>query len=258
MPRRWYDDDWDFPQYVSAAERRDKARRRAADLAKKGRALQPVTATGTKIGKTFWGRSWCENLERYSDYANRLPRGRTYLRNGSVIDLQITKGEVAALVSGTDLYETDIRITPVPLARWKAICTDCAGAIDSVVDLLRGQFSKTVMARLCQQKTGLFPAPAEIKFDCSCPDSARMCKHVAAVLYGVGARLDESPELLFTLRNVNQQDLIAHAGQGMVKKTKPKTDRRFLQDENLSDIFGIDIATPPVRRRRRGVKKMGS
>jgi len=253
MPSRWYDDEWDFPDYVSTGARRDKAQRHSEALAKKGRVLQPVTAEGLKIGKTFWGRAWCDNLERYSDLANRLPRGRTYLRSGAVIDLQIAKGVVKALVSGSNLYETEVRIAPVPLAQWKGICADCAGAIDSVVALLKGEFSKTVMERLCRQKTGLFPIPAEIKFDCSCPDSARMCKHIAAVLYGIGSRLDQSPELLFTLRNVNQDNLITHAGRGMVK-TKPKTSRRFLEEKNLSEIFGIDIAAPAKRGRKR---KMG-
>ena len=169
---------------------------------------------GRTIARTFWGKAWCDNLERYSDYANRLPRGRTYVRNGSVVDLQIAPGEVNATVSGSELYKVAVKVSAVPKARWNSICTDCAGAIDSLVELLQGRFSKGVMERICQQKTGLFPAPDEIEFSCSCPDWASMCKHVAAVLYGIGARLDEQPELLFKLRKVDEKDLIAKAGKG--------------------------------------------
>jgi uncharacterized Zn finger protein len=239
MARRYYDDD--FPEYVSVEERRRKAEREAA----KREATAPVIIHGTQIAKTFWGKSWCQNLERYSDYANRLPRGRTYVRSGCVIDLQIQAGSVNALVSGSRVYTVEVRVSPVSKPRWKAICHDCAGAIDSLVELLEGRFSKITMERLCQQKTGLFPMPAEMKFDCSCPDSARMCKHIAAVLYGIGARLDEKPELLFALREVDQQDLITNASRRM---TKPKTTK-LLETENLSELFGIDIVEPKRKRR---------
>jgi uncharacterized Zn finger protein len=234
---------------VSAAERRRQAARESAKLAKKGRSLQPIILERSKIANTFWGKAWCENLERYSDYANRLPRGRSYLRSGSVIDLQIMRGAVYALVSGSRVYEVEVNVAPVQSARWKAICTDCSGAIDSVIELLRGQLSHSVMSRLCQESTGLFPSPREIQLKCSCPDSARMCKHLAAVLYGIGARLDEKPELLFTLRDVNQQDLITHAAEGMVKPKKQKTSKRVLNHDDLSGMFGIEIAAAPKRNR---------
>ena len=172
--------------------------------------MSPVAIEGRKIARTFWGEAWCDNLERYSDYANRLPRGRTYVRNGSVVDLQVGPGRVTALVSGSTMYDVKVTVGPVPRARWSAICKDCSGAIDSLVELLQGRFSKGVMTRLCEEKTGLFPSPKDILFTCSCPDWASMCKHVAAVLYGIGARLDHQPELLFTLRKVDQQDLIAN------------------------------------------------
>ncbi len=237
---RFYDDD-EFPQYVSIAERRRKAEREAA---KRG-GTSPIVINGSQIAKTFWGKSWCLNLERYSDYANRLPRGRTYVRSGCVFDLQIQSGTVKALVSGSRVYSVEVKVSPIPKPRWKAVCHDCAGAIDSLVELLAGRFSKITMERLCQQKTGLFPLPTELKFDCSCPDSARMCKHIAAVLYGIGARLDEKPELLFVLRNVELEELITNAGRRM---TKPKTTR-LLQTDDLSELFGIDILEPKHRRR---------
>ncbi len=189
--------------YVSVAERRRQAERKLAKLKKRGHSVAPVTIDGRTIAKSFWGKSWCANLERYSDYENRLPRGRTYVRNGSVVDLQIAKGGVAAMVAGSELYKIKIAISPVATARWKSICRDCAGTIDSLIELLHGRLAKSVMDRVCREDDGLFPSPAEIKLSCSCPDWADMCKHVAAALYGVGARLDEKPQLLFVLRGVD-------------------------------------------------------
>jgi uncharacterized Zn finger protein len=250
---RRYENDYGWNRYVRVGERRRQAAREAASLAHKGQTVSPVVIKGSKIANTFWGKAWCDNLERYSDYSNRLPRGRTYVRNGSVVDLQISPGAVTALVSGSSLYRVAVNVTAVPKTHWHAVCADCAGAIDSVVELLEGRFSKAVMTRLCQEATGLFPRPAEIKFKCSCPDWASMCKHVAAVLYGIGARLDERPEFLFALRNVDQQDLIASAGKGIAKKRKGLAAAKVLESRDLSEIFGIDIAessAKPARRRR--------
>lgn len=241
-----------WPRYVSVAERRRKAARAIERFAKKG--VSPVVLAGRTIARTFWGRSWCTNLERYSDFSNRLPRGRTYLRSGAVVDLQVARGKVDARVSGTRLYTVRVEIVPVPGPRWTALCGSCAGGIDSLVELLQGHLSKAVMERICAEKAGLFPSPAEIHFTCSCPDWATMCKHVAAVLYGVGARLDERPELLFELRGVDAADLIARAGRDLsLAKATPKAGR-VLADEGLSEMFGIDLgeaeALPPEKARR--------
>jgi len=248
-----YYDYYGFRPYVSIAARRAQAARELAKLQKKGRKISPVAIEGRKIARTFWGEAWCDNLERYSDYANRLPRGRTYVRNGSVVDLQIGPGRVAALVSGSTMYDVKVTVGPVPRARWSAICKDCSGAIDSLVELLQGRFSKGVMTRLCEEKTGLFPSPKDILFTCSCPDWASMCKHVAAVLYGIGARLDHQPELLFTLRNVNQQDLIAKAGSDLAQKRKAPSGAKVLASDDLSEMFGIEMApTIPAKRTASG------
>ncbi len=235
-------DFYGWKPYVSVAERRRKAIREIEKRRKKGHAISPVIIDGRAIVKTFWGKSWCENLERYSDYANRLPRGRTYVRNGSVVDLQIKPGSIQALVSGSELYEITLKIAPVGKQRWKSICEDCAGAIDSLVELLQGRFSKGVMERICRQNQGLFPSPAEIKLSCSCPDWAGMCKHVAAVLYGVGARFDHQPELLFRLREVDEKELIVKAGKALPLTRKAPAARKVLGGEDLSDIFGLDMA----------------
>ena len=234
---------YEWRPYVPVAERRRKAEREMQRLAKKGHPVSPVVVEGRAIARTFWGKAWCDNLERYSDFSNRLPRGRTYVRNGSVVDLQIGPGEVAAIVSGSELYEVAVKVAAVPKARWTSICGDCAGAIDSLVELLQGRFSKGVMERICQQKKGLFPTPAEIELSCSCPDWASMCKHVAAVLYGVGARLDERPELLFKLRKVDEKELVAKAARGLsVSKSRPAAEK-VLATDGLSELFGLELSS---------------
>ena len=228
--------------YVSVAERRKKAEKAAARARKAGADLSPVAASRGAIATTFWGKGWCRNLERYSDFANRLPRGRTYARNGSVIDLKITDGEVRAKVMGSSLYSVNVTVVAVPGKQWRSISADCAGSIDSLVELLQGRLSTAVMERICRQNTGLFPAPKEIKFSCSCPDWASMCKHVAAVLYGVGARLDSQPELIFALRRVDPKDLVAQAGAGLRRSRPSPTASKVLDDAHLADVFGIEMA----------------
>jgi uncharacterized Zn finger protein len=231
-----------WPPYVSVVERRKKATREVNKLRKKGHAVAPIEIEGRKITTTFWGKSWCDNLENYHDFDNRLPRGRTYVRNGSVIDLQISQMKVKAMVSGSSIYKVSVGIAAIPKTQWKAICKDCAGSIDSLVELLQGRFSEGVMERLCRQEKGLFPKPSEINFSCSCPDYASMCKHVAAVLYGIGSRLDKMPELLFHLRAVDENDLVAHIDTALPVAKKGPDDRKVLESDDMSALFGIDIA----------------
>jgi uncharacterized Zn finger protein len=230
--------------YVPVAERRRQAQRKLAKLKKRGQSIAPVTIEGRTIATTFWGKSWCSNLERYSDYENRIPRGRTYVRNGSVVDLQIGKGEVTAMVAGSALYKIKITIAPVKTTRWKAICRDCAGTIDSLVELLQGRLAKGVMDRVCREGDGLFPSPKEIKLSCSCPDWADMCKHVAAALYGVGARLDQKPQLLFALRGVDENELIAGAGQDLTLTKAAPSASKVLDEGNVAALFGLEMAEP--------------
>ena len=228
--------------YVPVAERRKKAEREMAKLRKKGHPVAPVRIKGRTIATTFWGKAWCDNLESYRDYENRLPRGRTYVRNGSVVDLQIAPLQVKAMVSGSSIYMVTVSIKAVPKAQWQSLCQDCASGIDSLVELLQGRFSGAVMERLCRQGNGLFPKPLEIRFSCSCLDSASMCKHVAAVLYGIGSRLDEKPELLFRLRSVDEKDLVANLDPAVpLSKTAPAAGR-LLEVEDVSALFGLDMA----------------
>lgn len=237
--------------YVPVAERRKKAEKVAAKMKKKGGELNPVVCGRGSIAKTFWGKAWCENLERYSDYANRLPRGRTYVRNGSVIDLKIAEGAIQAQVMGSSLYQVEVKVLAVSAPQWRAISADCAGSIETLVELLQGKLSKAVMERISTPKTGLFPAPKEISFKCSCPDWASMCKHVAAVLYGIGARLDEQPDLLFNLRRVDVKDLVAQAEAVLPQNKKVPAPTKILDDSLLADVFGIEMveaAEPAVKK----------
>src|SRR5712691_7201084 len=227
--------------YVPVAERRRKAEREMEKLRKKGAVLSPVKIEGRQIARTFWGKAWCDNLESYHDYENRLPRGRTYVRNGSVVDLQIAPREVTAIVSGSKIYKVKVSIGDVGAARWKMLCADCSGGIDSLVELLQGRFSKGVMERLCRQDAGLFPRPSEIRFTCSCSDYASMCKHVAAVLYGVGARLDERPELLFRLRAVDETELLSGLGNALPDTRTKRDTAQTLVGDDLAALFGLDM-----------------
>jgi uncharacterized Zn finger protein len=235
----WYSYDGWRP-YVPVAERRRKASQKLAKMKRAGRKVAPVEIAGRNITTTFWGDAWCRNLEAYSDYANRLPRGRTYVRNGSVIDLQIEAGRVAALVSGSEIYEVDITIKPIARPSWTDIKRQCAGQIDSLVELLKGSISKGVMEIVTRKGEGLFPSPKEISLHCSCPDWASMCKHVAATLYGVGARLDHAPEMLFTLRGVDPTEMVEAAVAQPSKAYKPGKGRTLVS-EDLSAVFGVDI-----------------
>jgi uncharacterized Zn finger protein len=250
----WYSyGGWAFRPYVSVATKRALAARALAKLTtKKGRKPEPIVVTSRRrqIATTFWGQAWCDNLERYADFANRLPRGRTYVRNGSVVDLTVEKGKIEARVAGSELYEVTIRMAPMAKARWRGVVARCTGKIGSLVALLRGELSADVMAVLADAREGLFPAPREMTLECSCPDWAGMCKHVAAVLYGVGVRLDESPALFFTLRQVDEAELLSSATSGAVSRTHRGTGKRIAADK-LADVFGIEIENEPAAARGR-------
>ena len=229
----------EWRRYVPVAARRAKARREMNKLRKKGKDIQPIEIEGRTIARSFWGKRWCEHLESFSDYANRLPRGRTYVRNGSVCHLAIQPGRIDAIVSGSELYDVTIRIDKLKAVVWKSVKTRCSGQIGSMLELLQGKLSQQVMGVVTDRDRGLFPKPGEIKLDCSCPDWATMCKHVASVLYGVGSRLDDRPESLFLLRGVDTAELIATE---MALPGDAASDDA-LADDALAGIFGIDLDT---------------
>ncbi len=229
-----------WPKYVSVAQRHAKAEKAMQRLKKKGLEIEPIETSGRKIARTFWGEAWCDHLEKFSDYENRLPRGRTYVRNGSVCHLAISKGSVEAIVSGSELYNIKIDIKPLSAKKWGKVREQCTGQIGSMLELLQGRFSDNVMKIVTDQKSGLFPQPSEITLTCNCPDWAEMCKHIAAVLYGVGSRLDHQPELLFLLRNVDHEALIT-AELDVTSTTSGQSKGRRLATTDLSDLFGIEM-----------------
>lgn len=233
----WYG----WAPYVPVAVRRARALKKMEKLRKKGLDITPVEIRGRKMARTFWGEAWCDHLESFSDYANRLPRGRTYVRNGSVCHLDIAKGEIHALVSGSRLYTVKVAIKMLRRKKWEDVKNRCAGQIGSLLELLQGRLSENVMSVVTDRNKGLFPLPGEISLRCSCPDWAVMCKHVAAVLYGVGARLDEKPELLFLLRGVDHEELIS-TEVGVATRAGTKGGRRRIADDSLADVFGIELS----------------
>ncbi|MBU0996228.1 MAG: hypothetical protein KJ737_27330 [Proteobacteria bacterium] len=236
-----------FPKYVSVAEKKAKAEQKLKQLKKKNPALKPVTLNGNALATTWWGKEWNKNLERYADYTNRIGRGRSYVRHGAVLDLTITPGKVEALVQGSRSkpYSVVISIRAIPQKNWHRIKAACKGKMESMQTLISGKFPKGLADLFTQKGDGLFPCPEDISFDCSCPDWAAMCKHVAAVLYGIGARLDEDPNLFFVLRKADTNDLISEAIQesknDLLAKARRKTSRVLEPEEGLSDIFGIDL-----------------
>ncbi len=252
----WY--GWWRPSYLTVAERRERARQETERLRKKGKHIQPVEISGRKITRNFWGEAWCDHLESFSDYENRLPRGRSYVRSGSVCHLDISNGTVSALVSGTRLYEVEIVIKTLSRLKWKEVQKRCAGQIGSLLELLQGKLSENVMRVVTDRDNGLFPLPEEISLQCSCPDWALMCKHVAAVLYGVGTRLDEKPELLFLLRGVDHEELIDSEIDLASANAGGKENSRRIADDALEEVFGIEIAKEEAPLQRKRSKRSGN
>lgn len=237
---------WGFPECETVAEKKAKAAKKLKQLKKKKPGIAPVVIEGTALARTWWGKAWNKNLERYADYSNRIGRGKSYVRHGAVLDLKIKGGQVTAIVQGTRAkpYEVVIRITPVKKANWNQIRKQCQGELRSLPDLLAGKFPKELGEIFLAEGKGLFPTPKEISFDCSCPDWASMCKHVAAALYGIGARLDEDPFLFFTLRQADTEELVVRAVQektGDLLARADKKSSRVIDEADLSGLFGIDL-----------------
>jgi uncharacterized Zn finger protein len=241
MSKRYWN-EMNFPQPTDR-ELKENAKATAQKAAKKGKELHPVIITGRQITKSWWGNAWCSNLERYADFDNRLPRGKRYVKTGSVIDLDIAKGKILARVQGTRItpYKVEIRISPLSEQQIQTITDKCGKKVDNLSKLVSGDFPEELKEVFIGQG-GLFPSPKEISFNCSCPDWALMCKHVAAVLYGVGARLDEDPLLFFTLRGIDTNrfvDVVIANRTEMMLANVNKPSNRILSDTSLSDIFGV-------------------
>ncbi len=255
---------WGYPPYVSVAEKRAKAAKKLKQLQKKNPHINPILIDGTAIARTWWGKAWNKNLESYADYQNRIGRGRGYVRHGAVLDLQIGSGKVESLVQGSRSrpYSVTVRIKAMGKRNWKEVKTASQGRLDSLRELLAGKIPRSLGEIFTRQGKGLFPSPGEIDFSCSCPDWASMCKHVAATLYGIGARLDRDPELFFKLRQVKMKDLVSGAVEGKTRellKKAGKKSARVIADSDLSDVFGIDMESPAVLKAKpRKTKERGT
>jgi uncharacterized Zn finger protein len=256
-----------FPKYVSVAEKRAKAEKKLKQLKKKNPALAPIHILGTKLAESWWGISWNKNLESYADFSNRIGRGRSYVRHGAVLDLKITEGKIFSLVQGSSLYKVEISIKKLKPKAWKTIIQKCQGQIDTLGALVDGKLPKSMETLLTHHQNGIFPSPSEIDFDCSCPDWALMCKHVAATLYGVGKRLDHDPSLFFTLRGVKMEELVTLAVKNevneLLKRAKTKKSKRIIHDADLSSAFGIDMedfsapSSPKIKKKPKAGKEVG-
>ncbi|MBN2039322.1 MAG: hypothetical protein JW864_04735 [Spirochaetes bacterium] len=249
-----------FPEYVTVAEKREKAKKKLEQLKKKNKDISPVVIDGSKLSSTWWGKAWNKNLESYADYSNRIGRGRSYVRHGAVLDLKIKPGKVTALVQGSRSkpYSLEITIKPVPKAKWIKIKKSCEGKLTSIAELLDGKFPKELQTVFTEKGKGLFPSPREISFDCTCPDWASMCKHIAAALYGIGRRLDDDPSLFFTLRKVKLDDLVSEVinnkSFSMLIKAKNKSSR-VIDDSDISKMFGIEITSDEKQKKKSGKRK---
>lgn len=227
--------------YVSKRKRQGLALGEIRQLKEKGFNPSPVRVGQGPIAGRPWGQAWCKNIECFSDFKSRLPAGRTCLRQNAVIHLEVTAGLVTALVQGEELYRVRVGIQPANLDAWENLRQQCHGRIGSLLELIQGNLEEDVMALMARSGDGLFPAPDDIDFRCSCPDWAQMCQHVAATLYGVGHRLDQAPELLFTLRGVDAASLVDGAVDSLVEDLKPLPEAPW-DDSELGDLFGIDLA----------------
>lgn len=242
---------YQYPKYVPVAQKQAKAEKKIKQLRKKNPDIAPVVITGKTLANTWWGKEWNSNLERYADFSNRVGRGRSYVRHGAVLDLKIEPGRVRALVQGSASrpYEVTVDIDKIPNRDWSDIKQACRGNMDNMQHLIAGRFPKKLADIFTCKGKGLFPTPDEIKFSCSCPDWAYMCKHVAAVLYGIGARLDTDPTLFFTLRRANINELISEtiqeSKQEILLKSNKKTSRVIEDEDSLSELFGVNLGGTP-------------
>lgn len=243
MSKYW--DDLNYYTQPGSSQLKKNAAASKKKASKKGKILNPIIVQGRVIAKHWWGKAWCENLERYADYGNRIDRGKRYVRTGTVIDLNMEKGKITAKVQGSRKipYKVEIRISPLSEEKCQKIMTKCNKKLGNIEALLTGNFPKE-MQELFKEKDGLFPSPKEIGFHCSCPDWALMCKHVAAALYGVGVRLDEEPMLFFTLRGIDMESFIDVALENKVEQMLVNSEcidnknSRILDEVSQKELFG--------------------
>lgn len=245
---------YDYYSKPSVAEQKAEIKHKLESLLKKNPDYKPVNYTGRTIGQSFWGRSWCKQIESFADYNYRLERGRSYLRMGAIANIKISSGLVEAVVIGSRKkpYNVEISIDTLSKKKWEKIKSKCTGQISSLLSLINGELSSEIIEILCDRENGLFPTSKEIKFDCTCPDYAGCCKHIASVLYAIAVKFDEDPKLFFKLRNVDEKELL---GSVVIDKITENADSEI---ENVEDVFGItfDEVEEPVIKQPRAISQI--
>ncbi|MBO4336878.1 MAG: hypothetical protein J5842_02240 [Lachnospiraceae bacterium] len=243
MSRYWNDTKvYDQP---SAQDLKQKAMASVRRAGKKGKDYEPVICRNKRgaLCNSWWGQAWCDNLERYADYASRLDRGRSYVRSGTIIDLKIDGGKVTAKVQGRRRtpYKVEVRVGRLSEENCQKIIDRCIRRIESLETLAKGEFPEE-LKELFTEDGALFPTPKEISFSCSCPDWAMMCKHVAAVMYGIGLRFDENPFYFFKLRGIDPDRFIDVAVENRVERMLANADvvsDRIIEDADFTELFGV-------------------
>ncbi len=238
---------WNSEYYSQPTEKQLKAKVEETNkkAKKKGKTLEPVIIEGKKIVNSWWGKAWCENLERYADYASRLSRGKRYVKSGAVVDLKIGEGVVLAKVQGTRKtpYIVEVHIDPVDEDKMQTLIDQCTKKIENLEQLVNGTFPEELKELFISQN-GLFPNPREISFSCSCPDWAVLCKHVAAVLYGIGSRFDQDPLLFFELRGIDVNRFIDTTIENRIESMLENVDKpsnRIIESDDYADLFGLKL-----------------
>lgn len=244
MSRRYWKTDRYYSQ-PNEQQLKSKVDETTKKAKKKGTVLEPVIIEGKDIVNSWWGKAWCENLERYADYQSRLPRGKRYVKSGTVVDLKIEKGKVSAKVQGTRKtpYKVEIRISPLKEEKTQALIQQCTKKIENLEQLVNGTFPEE-LKELFISEQGLFPTPREISFSCSCPDWALLCKHVAAVLYGIGNRFDQNPLLFFELRGIDVNRFIDITIENRIEtmlENVDKPSKRIIEKQDYAELFGLDL-----------------
>lgn len=243
----------------------DELKEKARKATKK--EYHPVVLSSRTISSSWWGKAWCSNIDLYADQYNRLDRGKKYVRADCVVDLEINGGTVEAKVVGSRKTPYDVKVTidPIKAENYERITSIAEGKLKSMEALESGEFPKEYQELFTMKESGLFPKLGEIHFYCSCPDSSRICKHIAAVLYAIGSRLDDDPFLFFSLRGIDVKEfagrIIKKEAARIWQGVESKLDKeRVISEDEARHLFGYEI--PPecggdddVRKVLEGLKK---
>jgi uncharacterized Zn finger protein len=176
--------------------------------------------------KNWWANRWIEALEQLVD-PGRLRRGRTYARKGQVLSIEETKRGIEAKVQGSRKrpYKVTINIDVLSSAQWEKVIDALAEQAIFTAQLLAGEMPDEIEEAFKAAGVSLFPeTEVELMTNCSCPDWANPCKHVAAVHYILGEQFDEDPFLLFRLRGRTQEQILEALRARRAEASDPEDD----------------------------------